>query len=69
MADYWLVAHALAHDYVIVTHEIPAATPRRIKIPNVCIGLNVRCINPYQMLRQEQARFILAAAAPGQPPS
>ena len=69
VADYWLVAHALAHDYVVVTHEIPAATPRRIKIPNVCIGLNVRCINPYQMLRQEQARFILAAAAPGQPPS
>jgi len=62
VADYWLVAHALAHDYVVVTHEIPAATPRRIKIPNVCIGLDVRCINPYQMLRQEQARFVLATA-------
>ena len=51
VADYWLIAHALAHDRVVVTHEVPAASPRRIKIPNVCIGLNVRCINPYQMLR------------------
>lgn len=59
LADYWLVAHALAHNYVVVTHEVPAETIRKIKIPNACIGLNLRCINPYQMLRQEKARFVL----------
>ena len=24
VADYWLVAHALAHDWAVVTHEVPA---------------------------------------------
>ncbi|MCY3959171.1 MAG: DUF4411 family protein [Chloroflexi bacterium] len=59
LADYWLIAHALAHNYVVVTHEVPAQTIRKIKIPNACIGLNIRCISPYQMLRQEKARFVL----------
>ncbi len=59
MADYWLVAHALAHDCIVVTHEVPADTIRKIKIPNACIGLDLRCMNPYTMLRQERARFVL----------
>lgn len=65
VADYWLVAHALAHGFVVVTHEVPADTVRKIKIPNACIGLNLRCINPYDMLRLEHARFVLAD--PGEP--
>lgn len=59
VADYWLVAHALAYNHVVVTHEVPAQTIRKIKIPNACIGLNIRCITPYAMLRQERARFVL----------
>ena len=59
VADYWLVAHALAYNHVIVTHEVPAQTIRKIKIPNACIGLNIRCITPYAMLRQERTRFVL----------
>lgn len=59
-ADYWLVAHALAHDFVVVTHEAPSDSTRKIKIPNVCKGLEIPCISPYEMLRQSCARFILA---------
>jgi len=59
VADYYLVAHALAHRHIVVTHEIPADSVRRIKIPNVCVGLNVRYASPYEMLRREQARFVL----------
>lgn len=59
VADYWLVAHALAHGYIVVTHEVPADTTRKIKIPNVCIGLGLHCVSPYEMLRREQARFVL----------
>ena len=59
VADYWLVAHALAHDFIVVTHEIPAETFRKIKIPNACIGLSLRCMSPYEMLRRERARFVL----------
>lgn len=59
VADYYLVAHALAHGHTLVTHEIASASTKRIKIPNACIGLGVKCMTPYEMLRIERARFIL----------
>jgi hypothetical protein len=61
VADYWLVAYALAHQFTVVTHEVPADTVRKIKIPNACVGLGVQCISPYEMLRRERARFVLGA--------
>lgn len=30
-----------------------------LKIPNACIGVDVRCMSPYEMLRVERARFVL----------
>lgn len=62
VADYWLVAHALAHAFVVVTHEVPSESTRKIKIPNACIGLGLTCISPYAMLRRERARFVLGPA-------
>lgn len=59
VADYYLVAQALARQYVIVTHEIPSASTRKIKIPDACIGMRIRCMSPYEMLRRERARFVL----------
>lgn len=59
VADYYLVAHALAHGHTVVTHEIASASTKRIKIPNACIGLNLKFMTPYEMLRLERARFIL----------
>ncbi len=59
IADYYLVAHAHAHNFVVVTHEVPAYSPRKIKIPNACIGIGVKCVTPYEMLRTERARFVL----------
>ena len=62
-ADFYLIAHALAGHHVVVTHEVPSNSPGRIKIPNACVGLGVRFMTPYQMLRTEQARFVLGAHA------
>lgn len=59
VADYYLVAHALAGKCVVVTHELLSDSTRRIKLPNVCTGLGLRCMNPYEMLRREKARFVL----------
>ena len=59
VADYWLVAHALAHECIVVTHEVPADAASKIKIPKACIGLGLRCMSPYEMLRRERARFVL----------
>jgi hypothetical protein len=59
VADYYLVAQAHSGQHVIVTHEVPAATTRRIKIPDACIGLGIKFMNPFEMLRRERARFVL----------
>jgi hypothetical protein len=59
VADYYLIAHALAGRFTIVTHEIPANTKKKVKIPNVCIGLSIKHMTPYEMLRYERARFVL----------
>ena len=63
VADYWLIAHARAHEFIVVTHEVPSESVRKIKIPNACIGLGITCVSPYEMLRRERARFILGVAA------
>jgi hypothetical protein len=59
VADYYLVAHAHAHAHTVVTHEVPSVSVRKVKIPNVCIGLGMRCVTPFEMLRRERARFVL----------
>lgn len=60
VADYYLVAHALAHGHTVVTHEVAASSARKVKIPNVCIGLAIRHMSPFEMLRREHALFVLA---------
>ncbi|MDE2644243.1 MAG: DUF4411 family protein [Bacteroidota bacterium] len=58
-ADYYLIGYALFSDFRIVTHEVPRSRKGRIKIPSVCQVLGVECITPFDMLRQENARFVL----------
>jgi hypothetical protein len=54
VADYYLVAQALAAGHVVVTHEVAAPHAiKKVKIPDVCIGLGVKCITPFEMLRKE----------------
>lgn len=59
VADCWLVAHALAHKCIVVTSEKLSDGIKKIKIPNACNGLRLRCVSPYEMLRRERARFVL----------
>ena len=59
LGDYYLVAQAHAGGHTVVTHEVPSASVRRIKIPDACIGLGVKCVTPFEMLRLERARFVL----------
>jgi hypothetical protein len=62
IADYYLVAQAHSGQHIVVTHEVPANSPRKIKIPDACIGLGVGFVTPFQMLRRERARFVLGPA-------
>ena len=61
VADYYLVSYALAHGHIVVTHEVPVDTVRKIKIPNVCVGIGIICITPYAMLWREGAKFVLGS--------
>ncbi|HEV7164343.1 MAG TPA: DUF4411 family protein [Gammaproteobacteria bacterium] len=63
VADYYLVAHAHAGGHTVVTHEVPSVSVRKIKIPDACIGLGIKFMTPFEMLRIERARFVLGPSA------
>jgi hypothetical protein len=60
-ADYYLVAHAHAHEHIVVTHERAADSPTRVKIPNACVGMGVQCVTPFEMLRAAGVKFVIQA--------
>jgi hypothetical protein len=58
--DYYLIAQAMTLGYTVVTHEVPApASQNRIKIPDVCNGNGVAWLSPFQMLKDENVKFVL----------
>ena len=63
VADYYLVAQAQAGKHTVVTHEVPSASARKSKIPDACIGLGIKFMTPFEMLRRERAKFVLGATS------
>ncbi len=60
VADGWLVAHAMVHQFTVVTHEkLDINQTTRIKIPRICNQHAIDCIDLFELLRQTQARFVL----------
>ncbi len=59
IADFYLVAQALAGNHIIVTLEKPKNSINTIKIPDSCIDLAIEFLSPFEMLRREHARFVL----------
>ena len=60
VADYYLVAHALAHEHTVVTHESAVRIRRRrSRSPTPASALGIKCMTPFEMLRRERARFVL----------
>lgn len=59
-ADPWLIATALAHGYVVVTHETKAGPgTKRVKIPNVCETFDVAYINVFELMRTKNVNLRL----------
>ena len=51
--DPWLIAVAIAKQYILVTYEVSAPESKAlIKLPDVAHQSKVTCIPPYVMLRQ-----------------
>lgn len=59
-ADPWLIAKARVMGATVVTHEQhnPAAR-RKFLIPNVCQHFGVPCLDTFELLNQQAARFVL----------
>ena len=54
----WIVAYAKTKEYIVVTHELPAADARKkVPIPNVCEALGVTYVDTFAMLRELGVRF------------
>jgi len=60
VADPWLIAKAKVLGATIVTHEVFAyPNPKKVKIPNICVQFGVSYDNPFNMLRNLGAQFII----------
>jgi len=59
-ADPQLIAYAIAHESILVTHEVHKEGERRkVEIPTVCRALGVSCVRTFQMLTSEGVRFVV----------
>lgn len=58
IADPWVIAHALAESATVVTKETPTGRDtRRIRIPDVCMALDVPWIDDFEFTREIGIRF------------
>ena len=57
-ADGWIIAHALANGYTLVTEEKPNTDRKKsVKIPDICLLVSVEYINTVKMLQQLGFKF------------
>ena len=57
-ADCYLIAHALAHGFTVVTFEKAAGyNTSKVKIPAICSGLGVPCMNLWELLRVQKVKL------------
>lgn len=61
-----LHGQALAGRHVVVTLEKPAGTPskKKIKVPNACAGVDVKCITLFSMMQILRVKLVLESSAP-----
>ncbi|MCA3006249.1 MAG: DUF4411 family protein [Phycisphaerales bacterium] len=55
----------MAGGHTVVTLEKPATTPskKKIKVPDACAGVGIKCMTPYAMLRLHRVRLVLEDAS------
>ena len=59
LADPWVIAHALRENACVVTKEekITAPNSTKIKIPNVCSNIGLRCMNDFEFILEMNLKF------------
>lgn len=56
-ADAWLCAEAWASGMTLVTYETHSNSRNRVKIPDVCSGLGIKCVGGFDFMRSQGFRF------------
>jgi len=60
-ADRWVIALASIKKYSVVTHEtsvrVKRKPERKLFIPDVCVALNIPCIELLELMRQQKWTF------------
>ena len=51
IADPWLIAIAMIHNYIVVTFEKTSNSPRKPRIPDICDYFGVMHCDLFQMMR------------------
>lgn len=58
IADPWVIAHAMNEKACVVTKEEKVTSSvTKIKIPNVCENMSVRCIHDFEFVEEIGMRF------------
>jgi len=59
LADPWIIAFAMSEKATVVTKEekITVLSSKRIKIPNVCDNMGIRCINDFDFINESGIKF------------
>ena len=59
VADPWVIAHAITENAVVVTKEgkLTANNSQRIRIPNVCENMGIRCIDDFEFIKEVGIKF------------
>lgn len=58
MADPWVIAHAINENACVVTKEEKVTSSlNKIRIPNVCENMGIRCIHDFQFAEEIGMRF------------
>lgn len=62
--DLWLIAHAHAHAFTVVTHEVSDPKSKKaIKIPDACAAHKVKCENLWTVLHASDMRLAFVSPA------
>lgn len=62
VADPWVIAHAISEKACVVTKEekSKAINNTKVKIPDVCQNMGVRCLNDFQLIEELNIKFTCA---------
>lgn len=58
VADSWVIAYAMVHEGVVVTHETHKRKGKKVSMADVCDQFEIHHIDVFEFLRQEKAKFV-----------